>query len=105
MTDFADHEQRWPDPPEPEEFSVPEMKLLTMMLLENRGNMDFAKGLTPHGEYIFAGLQRKLAINVLGIDAGDVFGVPAIERTCPACGTALEVQAQEKSLLQQGLTK
>lgn len=84
-------------PIEYEPFTVADMKLLTMMLLENRGGLDYEKGLTPHGHYILASVQRKLAINVLGIDTED-FGVPAVEQRCACCGAAIYMTAQLDSL-------
>jgi hypothetical protein len=51
-----------------EDFDPDEYKLLFMMLVENRGKIDWEEHLTPHGKRIFTGVQRKLGIIVAGID-------------------------------------
>jgi hypothetical protein len=56
------------DYPKEEELTVNEWKLLFMLLCENRAGLELDKGLTPYGKELLRSVQRKLGINVVGVD-------------------------------------
>lgn len=71
------------DYPPVEEFDNDELKLLFMLLAENRGRLDLAGPLAPHGKYLLSSVQRKLGIMVVGV-ATTLGERPRID-PCPTC--------------------
>jgi hypothetical protein len=69
--------------PDYEDFEPNEWKLLFMMLCENRAGLDLNKGLTPHGQYLLLELQRKIGINVVGVEASH--GKVVEPEVCGSC--------------------
>ena len=59
----------FPDYPPEEELDRDEWKLLFMLLCENRSGLELEKGLTEHGKILLRSVQRKLGINVVGVDS------------------------------------
>jgi hypothetical protein len=56
------------EPPEYEPFDSDDWKVLFMVLCENRGKVDFTKGMTEHGIKLLHNVQRKIGINAVGVD-------------------------------------
>ena len=73
--------------PETEDLQPDEWKLLFMVLVENRANVDLTSALTPYGRYLFSAACRKIAINTVGVDSETDQAAPF--EACPECGQPL----------------